>query len=75
MLIKFEDGVKMWVDNIRNVTYDDDEPIKSWRVKPGTKVAAKYSDGLFYDAEVVASYDGTATTEYDKKETTEKQQE
>nr|XP_018668550.1 proteoglycan 4 [Ciona intestinalis] len=68
MLVMFEDGVKQWVDSMRNVTYADDEPIKSWRVKPGTKVAVKYSDGLFYDAEVISSYDGSSTTEADTAE-------
>ncbi|XP_078488747.1 uncharacterized protein LOC778867 [Ciona intestinalis] len=77
MLVMFEDGVKQWVDNMRNVTYADDEPIKSWRVKPGTKVAVKYSDGLFYDAEVISSYDGSSTTEADtvEKKPIEKPQE
>nr|CAB3244010.1 proteoglycan 4 [Phallusia mammillata] len=58
-LVRFEDGLEMWVDKMRDVTFVDDEPIKSWALKPGTEVAAKFSDGLFYDAVVVRSFSGT----------------
>lgn len=55
--IAFVDGVRHFVTNLKQMTYLDDEPIKRWSdLKKGTKVAALWRDGLFYDASVVACY-------------------
>ena len=56
MLVLFNDGVRMWVHNRNNVTYADDEPIKTWKIPKGTEVAAKYTDGFVYDAVVLRAH-------------------
>lgn len=55
--IQFEDGIKHFITNLKEVTYLNDDPVKSWEhLKKGNKVAAMWKDGLFYDARVVCCY-------------------
>ncbi|CAK8676019.1 unnamed protein product [Clavelina lepadiformis] len=58
-LVQFEDGEQLWIDKLRHITYMDDEPVTSWKLSRGTKVAARFTDGLVYDAVIMSSYDGT----------------
>ncbi|XP_039266963.2 uncharacterized protein LOC120342264 isoform X2 [Styela clava] len=66
--VAFEDGVKHFITSLRQLTFLDDELVKSWsQLKKGTKVAAKWKDGFVYDATVVACYFNTKKNDAEPK--------
>lgn len=55
--VAFEDDVCHFISNLKLLTHLDDEPVKSWsELKKGTKVAARWTDGLYYDATITGCY-------------------
>jgi len=43
VLVKFEDNVQLWITKLRDLTYLDDEPVKSWKLEKGIEVTIAVS--------------------------------